>query len=163
MTRFQWLEGSVQDLQPLVVNDGNNHLLKLSLDSNPNFFVQRKNIQNVQVDYHIDLSNFEGTVSLVNHVQDEQNYDFVALSTDGTISQGRIRNGEREVFAEEQYSASGMLFIKTVANGTHFRAYIDKEMAVHGHGDAPEMGKVGLRLEGNGTLIIDSVTMTQLN
>lgn len=78
----------------------------------------------------------------------------MALSSDGTISQGRVSNGEREVFAEEQYTNSGMLFIRTVANGTHFRGYKDKEMVVHGYGDAPEAGKVGLRLAGNGTLVI---------
>jgi hypothetical protein len=117
----------------------------------------------VQVDYYLDLSDFKGSISLVNHVQDVQNYDFVTLSSDGRISQGRVSQGSREEFAEESYSASGMLFIRTVGNSTHFRGYINKEMAVHGHGDAPEAGSVGLRLDGSGTVLIDRISLTQLN
>ncbi len=163
LSRFRWLEGSASMLQPTVVSSGSNHLLKLSVDSTTNFFVGKSSFQNVQVDYYLDLSNFEGSVSLVNHVQDAENYDFVTLSSDGIISQGRVRGGNREVFAEESYSASGMLFIRTVGNGTHFRGYINKEMAVHGHGDAPEAGSIGLKLNGTGTIMIDSISLTQLN
>jgi hypothetical protein len=163
LSQFEWLEGSVSELQPTIVNSGNNHLLKLSADSTTNFFVEKSSFQNVQVDYYLDLSDFNGDISLVNHVQDTQNYDFVALSSDGTISQGRVSEGNYEIFAEEPYSASGMLFIRTVGNGTHFRAYINKEMVVHGHGDAPEAGSVGLKLNGNGTVLIDRISLTQLN
>jgi uncharacterized membrane protein len=163
LSRFRWLEGSVQDLRPSIVNNGDNYLLKLSAGSAPNFFVSQDTIQNVQVDYYLDLSDFEGELSLVNHVQNAENYDFVTLSLDGTISQGRVSNGEREIFAQEEYSASGMLFIRTVANGTHFRGYINKEMVVHGHGGAPEAGKVGVRIDGSGTVLIDQISLTRLN
>ncbi|MDR8390483.1 hypothetical protein NC796_04970 [Aliifodinibius sp. S!AR15-10] len=163
LSRFRWLEGSASELQPTVVSNDNNHLLQITVDSTNNFFVGKNSFQNVQVDYYLDLSDFEGGISLVNHVQDAQNYDFVTLSSGGTISQGRVSEGNREVFAEESYSASGMLFIRTVVNGTHFRVYINKEMALHGHGDAPEAGSVGLRLDGTGTVLIDRMTLTQLN
>ncbi|MCW9705758.1 DUF2231 domain-containing protein [Fodinibius salsisoli] len=163
LSRFQWLEGSASELQPNVVNNGNNHLLKVSVDSTSNFFVGKDSFQNVQVDYYLNLSDFNGEVSLVNHVQDAQNYNYVTLSSEGTISQGRVSEGNREVFAEESYSASGMLFIRTVGNGTHFRGYINKEMAVHGHGNAPEAGSVGLRINGGGTVLIDRISLTQLN
>jgi len=163
LSRFQWLEGSASDLQPTVVNSGDNHQLKISVDSTTNFFVGTSSFQDIQVDYYLDFSDFDGDISLVNHVQDAQNYDFVTLSSDGAISQGRVRSGNHQVFAEESYSASGMLFIRTVGNGTHFRAYINKEMAVHGHDDAPKAGSVGLRLDGNGTVRIDRITLTQLN
>jgi len=163
LSQFRWLEGSASQLQPTIVTSDNNHLLKISVDSTTNFFVGKSSLQNVQVDYYLDLSDFEGNVSLVNHVQDAENYDFVTLSSNGSISQGRVSSGNRKVFAEESYSASGMLFIRTVGNGTHFRGYINKKMAVHGHGDAPGAGSVGLRLDGSGTVLIDRVTLTQLN
>ncbi|PAU94291.1 hypothetical protein CK503_08755 [Aliifodinibius salipaludis] len=163
LSHFRWLEGSASQLQPTIVTSGNNQFLKLSVDSTTNFVVGKDSFQNVQVDYYLDLSDFEGSISLVNHVQDAQNYDFVTLSSDGTISQGRVSEGNREVFAEESYSASGMLFVRTVGNGTHFRGYINKEMVVHGHGDAPETGSVGLKLNGTGSILIDRMTLTQLN
>ncbi|MDZ7692360.1 MAG: DUF2231 domain-containing protein [Balneolaceae bacterium] len=162
LSRFQWLEGSVQNLQPVVLNNEENHLLRLTAGSNPNFFVGKEEYQNVQVDYYLDISDFEGELSLVNHVQDADNYDFVTLTSDGTISQGRVSNGDREVFAEESYAASRMLFIRTVANGTHFRGYINKEMVVHGHGNAPQSGSVGFRIDGSGTVLIDQISLTQL-
>ncbi len=163
LSRFRWLGGSVQDLQPVVLQNEKNYLLRITADSTSNFFVEEDTAQNVQVDYYLDLSEFNGEVSLVNHVQDEENYDFVTLSSNGTISQGRVSGGNREVFAEESYSSSGMLFIRTVANGTHFRGYINKEMVVHGHDDAPEAGNVGLRLDGKGTILIDAMEFTNLS
>ncbi|NGP90032.1 DUF2231 domain-containing protein [Fodinibius halophilus] len=163
LSHFQWLEGSATNLQPKIVSSNGNYLLQLDVDATSNFFVEESTFQNVQVDYYLDLSDFEGSLSLVNHLQDAQNYDFVTLNTEGTISQGRVENGSREVFAKESYSASEMLFIRTVANGTHFRAYINKEMAVHGHGDAPEGGKVGIKLNGQGQILIDKISVTQLN
>jgi uncharacterized membrane protein len=163
LERFHWVEGLVQDLQPASVKSGDTYLLQLSGNALNNFFVSHESYENVQVDYYLDLSDFQGKVTLVNHVQDAQNYDFVTLSSDGTISQGRVSNGNPEVFGEESYSASGMLFIRTVVNDTHFRAYINKEMAVHGHGDAPEAGSIGLKLEGSGTIQIKEIKLTQLN
>jgi len=163
LSQFRWLEGSPSDLQPTIVGSGDNHLLKISVDSTTNFLVGKDSFQNVQVDYYLDLSDFKGEVSLVNHVQDAQSYDFVRLSSDGTISQGRVSEGNREVFAEETYSATEMLFIRTVANGTHFRGYINKEMAVHGHGDAPKAGSVGLKIGGNGTILVDAIEFKNLS
>jgi hypothetical protein len=163
LSGFQWLEGNASELEPTIASSGNNHLLRLSLDSTSNFFVGKDSFQNVQVDYYLDLSDFEGDVSLVNHFQDVQNYDFVTLSSDGSISQGRVSQGNREIFAEDSYTPSGMLFIRTVGNGTHFRGYMNKELAVHGHGDAPEAGSVGLRIDGSGTVLIDKISLTQLN
>lgn len=162
LTRFQWLEGTASDLQPTLATNGENHLLRISAASSSNFFVQKNSYQNVQVDYYLDLSDFNGEISLVNHVQDVNNYDFVTLSSDGTISQGRVSDDNREVFAEESYSATGMLFIRTVGNGTHFRAYINREMAVHGHGEASEAGSIGLQLNGSGSVLIDQISLTQL-
>lgn len=163
LQNFHWLEGSPQELYPSIVKSRENSLLRLNGDSLSNFFVTHHNYQNVQVDYYIDLGDFDGEVKLTNHVQNDQNYDFTSLSSDGTITQGRVSDGKTELFAEETYSASGMIFIRVVGNGTHFRAYIDKEMAAHGHGDAPETGSVGIKLNGSGTILIDRIKLTQLN
>lgn len=162
LSRFRWLEGSIQDLQPSVVSIEKNQMLEFAVDSTSIFFVDKHSYRNVQVDYYLDISEFKGEVSLVNHVQGPRNYDFVTLSSEGTITQGRVVEGKRKIFAEEKYSASGLLFIRTVGNGTHFRAYINKEMAVHGHGDAPEPGSIGLKMDGSGTILLDKIVLTQL-
>lgn len=163
LQNFYWLEGAPQNLNPSILKNGNNHLLRLSGDSLSSFFATHANYQNVQVDYYLDLSGFNGEVELANHVQDTQNYDFTSLVFDGSITQGRVSDGETELFAEKEYSASGMMFVRVVGNGTHFRAYINKEIAVHGHGDAPEAGSIGIKLQGSGTILIDKIELTKLN
>jgi len=163
LERFHWVEGSVQDLQPAAAKSGDIYLLRLAGNNLDNFFVTHESYQNVQVDYYIELSGFEGEVSLVNHSQDAQNYDFVSLNSVGTIRQGRMDNGEITIFEENDFEAEEELFIRVVANGTHFRGYLNREMKVHGHGDAPEQGAIGIRIEGTGLVSISSIELTQLN
>ncbi len=162
LEQFHWLQGTPQQLQPSVMQSDGNYLMKFSGDSLNNFFTGHRSMQNVQVDYYLDLSGFDGEVELVHHVQDAGNYDFVTLTSGGTIRQGRVRQGERDIFAEATYSHTGMLFVRVVGNGTHFRGYINEEMVVHGHGDAAEAGGVGLKLNGSGSLLIDSIQFTRL-
>ena len=162
LENFQWLEGSVPSLNPGTVKSGDNYLLKLTGDSLNSFFASANTYQNVQLDYYLDLSNFEGEIELVTHVQDTDNYDFLTLTSEGAIRQGRMNDGSKTIFAEENYTETGMLFVRVVVNGTHFRGYIDKEMVVHGHGDAPEPGMAGIALNGSGTLLLDRIELTQL-
>ncbi len=163
LNRFQWLEGNAEALQLEPVKKEENYLLQLSGSSLTQFITGKNDYKNVQVDYHLDLSGFKGRIELVNHLHDTENYDFVSITSGGRIIQGRVADGEKTVFAEEHRSLSGMLFVRTVVNGTHYRGYINRDMAVHGHGDAPRAGKVGLRLEGEGTILIDKIELTQLN
>ena len=71
-------------------------------------------------------------------------------------------DGQPEVFEQGQTDTSKPLYVRVVASGTHFRGYIDKQMVVHGHGDAPEAGGVGLKLEGSGTLLLEQIELVQL-
>lgn len=160
VSEFQWLEGSPLDVKPEILQTESKKILKLELsDSTQNaiLFVEERSVQNVQVDYYIDISGFKGEISLVNHLVNSSNYDFVTLGKDKNISQGRITNEEKIIFAKETYSTTGLMFIRTVVNGTHFRAYINKEMAVHGHGEAPKKGRVGLKINGSGIILINKI------
>lgn len=162
LTNFQWLEGTPQSLNPVSVKSSENNLLKFTGDSLNSFLVTNNAYQNVQIDYYLDLSNFEGDIRLVSHVSDTENYDFLTLTSGGIIRQGRMNEGKLTIFAEENYTETGMMFIRMVVNGTHFRGYIDKKMVVHGHGEAPEPGKAGIAINGSGTLLIDRMELTQI-
>lgn len=161
--QFRFLVGSIEELdaEAVQIND-NSYALQFSGDNLNGFFVSNDRYQNVQVDYYLDLSAFDGTVTLVNHVQDTDVFDYVSISSDGTVEQGRMENGQREIFEEGETDLSDPLFVRVVANGTHFRGYIDKEMIVHGHGDAPEPGNVGMKLDGSGTVLLQQMEMVQL-
>lgn len=158
---FHWLEGSVQKLNPTVLQ-GNQTLLQLNAHGEPSFFVSYSDYQNVQIDYYLDLTDFNGELSLVHHVQDAGNYDFVSLNSNGTIAQGRMNNGENTIFEEGGFENEGLMFVRVVGNGTHFRGYVNREMKVHGHGDAPKAGSAGLRINGEGTILLSNIELTQL-
>lgn len=160
---FHWLVGSSEsnNLQPEDL-PGENRGLGFSGDSLSGFFTSHENYQNIQADYYLDFSSFEGEVIFLNHVQDRDNYDFVSIHSDGTVQQGRISAGSAEIFEKGTADLSAPVFVRVVSDGTHFRGYIDKEMVVHGHSSAPPSGSVGLAFDGSGKLIIDKIEMTKL-
>lgn len=158
---FHWVEGSVQGLKPAVTSVEPVRL-KLTASGQENLFVTHDTYQNVQVDYYLNLNNLNGEVELVHHLQDAENYDFVSLNEEGVITQGRFENGNKTIFEEGTFEPKGELFIRVVGDGNHFRGYVDREMKVHGHGDAPESGSVGMKLTGSGSVLISKIEMTQL-
>ncbi|WP_421775572.1 DUF2231 domain-containing protein [Gracilimonas sp.] len=158
---FHWVKGSVQGLKPLIIQS-QSPKLRLEAAEQPNLFVTHNTYQNVQVDYLINLNDLEGEVELIHHLQDAENYDFVSLNSSGAIIQGRVENGETMVFEEGTFDRKGELFVRVVADETHFRGYVNREMKVHGHGDAPESGSVGLKIQGAGSILISKIEMTKL-
>lgn len=162
LANFKWTAGSVTALSPANLKANDNYLLQIAATSNPNFFVTNNNYINIQVDIYLNMDSMNGDVKLVHHVMDEQNYDYVSLNSDGSIVQGRFVNGANTVFEESSTTETGMLFVRVVGSGTHFRGYVNQKMAVHGHGDVTTPGAVGLRIEGEGTLLIDKIELTQL-
>ena len=160
---FHWLHGSSEEnnLLPETLGEQNKGL-SFSGSELKGFFSSHQNYQSVQVDYYVDLSSFEGLVYFVNHVQDQDNYDFVSVHSNGTVKQGRLSDGKSEVFDEGMTKISAPLFIRVVSDDTHFRGYIDKTMIVHGHADAPQSGGIGLAFNGSGKLIVDRIALTKL-
>ena len=104
----------------------------------------------------LDLSGFVGTAMLVHHVQDARTYDFLALdrpaSGDATLRQGRVESGEETTMDSGIAPLDGTAEIKAYAVGTHFRGYLGGQQLTHPHADAAPPGRVGLRLDGRGTV-----------
>lgn len=160
---FRFLKGDLEGIDAVAKESNRTYTLQFSSENLNQFLVTDEMYQDVQVDYYLDMSDFEGELTLVNHVQDTNNYDYVSITGDGTVEQGSISNGETEVFETGSTDISDPIFVRTVTNDTHFRGYIDKEMIVHGHGDAPEAGSVGIKLDGSGTLLLERIELTQLD
>jgi len=159
---FQWLAGSAESVNAEAVETKNGHALSFSGENLSAFFTGDESYETEQVDYYVDMSSFEGTAMFVTHVQDENSYDFVSVASDGTVKQGRMTNDEPEIFEEGTTDVSQSLFVRVVGNGAHFRGYINNEMVVHGHGDAPPPGSVGLKLDGSGTFLLQKMSLTKL-
>ena len=156
---FRFVQGSFDDLR--VEAAGEDSVLAVQLQSSPVLFTAGAPIGSVQAESILNISRFDGPVRLVHHVQDAQNYDFLELA-DGQLRQGRLQDGTRTIFAEQALDATAWITLRAVSDGTHFRGYADGEMLTHGHGDAPELGSVGLYLEGSGTVLLRRLTATSL-
>ncbi len=160
---FHWLQGDIEQLNPTVSITDNKTYLSFDLsDHISNFFVTHSGYENIQVDIYLDMASFTGELKIAHHAQDSQNYDFVALTSDGEISQGRATSNETKIFDEKEFQNEGLKFIRVVSDGTHFRGYINKEMVVHGHGDEPTAGSIGLKINGHGKLLIQKIELSQL-
>ncbi len=112
----------------------------------------------------LDLSGFTGTAALVHHVQDAQTFDFLALdrpaSGDVTLRQGRVEGGNETTLDSGTAPLDGTAEVKAYAVGTHFRGYLGGEQLTHPHADAASPGRVGLRLDGRGTVRVLALSAT---
>ena len=106
----------------------------------------------------LDLSGFTGTASLVHHVRDEQTYDVLALDKPAsgavTLRQGRVEDGDETTMDSGTAPLDGPAELKAYAVGTHFRGFLGGEQLTHPHADAAPPGRVGLRLDGEGTVVV---------
>lgn len=162
-SNFHWLTGSLEEVNAEAVKTtSGSFVLSFNGENLNGFFVGHESYKTVQIDYYLDVSALEGMVMLTNNVQDESNFDFVSVASDGAVKQGRLVNGEEEIFEEGTTDVSKPMFVRVVGNGAHFRGYIDKEMVVHGHGDAPKAGGVGFKVVGDGTVVLEKMSMTKL-
>jgi uncharacterized membrane protein len=128
----------------------------------PGIFVAPGISQNVQMDAELDVSDFDGTVELIHHVQDAGTYEFFRTGA-GEVVQGFNKGGEMSVLDRvEASSTDGALVMRAVTDLTHRRGYLAGELVTHGHGDAPAEGKAGLRISGTGTIRILSLGVTPL-
>lgn len=157
--KFKWIEGSVEDFAPMFDPDES---VLMFHQVERGFFVYNKKIDGVQITAKINIEDFVGTLELVHHFVDKNNYDFLDLK-DGEISLSRKSNGENKIFEKDKFKNNGWLEIKVVSQGSHFRGYINDKLIVHGHGNKPESGSVGIRFHGVGSLSIKMIDVESLS
>ena len=104
----------------------------------------------------LDLSGFVGTAALVHHLRGPGDYDFLALDKPDagpvTLRQGRVEGGRETTMDRGTAPLDGPAEVKATAVGTHSRGYLGGEQLTHPHGPAAPPGRVGLRLDGEGTV-----------
>ena len=155
--RFDWIEGGWADLDPAVLHDPvEGDALALHPKGKRVVFVAGVPLQSLQADLRLNADAFDGTIMLIHHVQNAQNYHFLALDT-GKMSLGTVTGGVAEVQDSGLADTAGWQPLRLVSQKTHFRGYIGDKMVVHGHGHEPNPGRVGLLVNGTGTLLLDSL------
>ena len=156
--KFKWIEGSLKEISPMYDQDESALMLHPEKEV---VFVYDNKIKSVQVTAKINIDDFNGELELIHHFKDKNNYDFLGLKK-GEIYLSRKSNGELEVFEKDKFKGNGWLEIKVVSDGEHFRGYVNNKMIVHGHGDEPKPGSVGMKFSGTGSINIKIINVESL-
>ncbi len=143
-------------------SDGNS-LLALTVEQSPVIIAHGISVSNVEFAVTMDLSDFNGTVRLMHHVQDSLSYHFMEVGKE-MIRLGAVVSGEEEIQEESSLpQLSEDPTFRVVGAETHFRGYVAGDLVVHGHGSAPEAGVAGLSLTGAGTIKVGQMQLVVLH
>lgn len=147
-----WVEGNPEAVTFSLVGDpGRPAPLAITTQGGGVLFTLGEPLESIQADVDFNADGFNGRVTLVHHVQDARNYQFLTLEQ-GMLRLGRMNNGTPEIMDSTPHDVTGWISLRAVGDRGHFRGYHEGALLVHGHGEAPAPGTVGLRLEGTGTL-----------
>tara|TARA_B110000495_G_scaffold6545_1_gene4840 strand:+ start:513 stop:1547 length:1035 start_codon:yes stop_codon:yes gene_type:complete len=149
-SEFYFIDGNSDDIQSDSKKNGLFSIIK------PLSFVLKKTVADLQVEVKLDLSEFNGDVSILHHYQSMEHYDFLEISS-GKIILGRVENGKRNEMDSKNLQVDGWITLKAIGSGRHFKGYLDEKLVVHGHAPAFDSGSVGLWVNGTGTLGLISI------
>lgn len=135
-----------------VKDSEDNYWLALSIMKSPAVITYGIPVTNVELLAEMDLSDFNGSIRLLHHVTDSLSYHFMEVE-DGMIRLGVSVDGEIEIEEESSLTQSPEVGVfRVVGDQTHFRGYINGDLAVHGHGSVPDAGVTGFAIVGTGTI-----------
>ena len=155
--QFTWLESNEASVISEIVKDPDHGtVLGLYLHEIPILFVAGEAIDTTQADVNVNLDGFNGTFRMVFHVQDESTYDFLAFD-DTSVTLGRTDNGVETIFEEKLLDYSGWLDLRVFGGNGHFRGYLNGELLTHGHATDLPAGPFGFKIDGVGTVLIESI------
>ena len=154
-TLFQFIEGKSEYLIKNVKEVG------LFSINKPVTFIRDEAVENVQIDVSLNLSEFEGTVSILHHFHSLNQYDYLKISNTEMIL-GRLLDGKKEVMDTKTVLSNKWNSYQVVGSGRHFKGYLNDNLIVHGHASALDAGSVGLRMNGIGVLGIGRIETTPI-
>jgi hypothetical protein len=159
--KFTWINGTIEDFSPMYDDENSALMFHFQNDILNGGFIFDNKLASVQLTAEINIDNFNGEVELVHHFLDKTNYDFLGIA-DQKLSLSRKDNGVIKTFEESSFSSKGWIEMKLITDGSHFRGYINNKLIVHGHGDEPEPGSIGIFFSGKGNVsirMIDAVVL----
>lgn len=157
-----WLEGSIDDINvQLKILETDAQVIELNLTGNPVLFIAGDDLASVLAEIEINLCEFNGTVSLVHHVQDRFNYDYFSIDNN-QFKLGRIENGIDKILSEKSITHNCWINLRVVGDGRHFRGYLDDLLLLHGHQKDLPPGVSGLRIDGSGIIYFKKLKVQSL-
>lgn len=161
-TDLVFLEGSSDDvIAQFKTLETNEQVIELNLTDNPVLFVAGDDLASVQAEIEINLCEFNGTVSLVHHVQDKMNYDYFSIDNN-QFKLGRVENGIDKILSEKSITHNCWINLRVVGDGRHFRGYLDDQLLLHGHEKNLPPGTSGLRIDGSGIIYLKKLMVQSI-
>jgi len=145
---FHFLQGSQDQLKM----DPEHDVVRIEGDV-PILITVGDTVDGVQLDLVFNREAFQGTLSVLHHVQDRNNYEYVTVRQSDVVL-GRVLVGQEQILDEKPVSLQGMDTVRVVGAGSHFKGYVNGKLLLHGHAKAQPPGDVGLKLVGDGILSI---------
>jgi len=159
-TAFEVITGEVS--AEMIQDSGGDYQLALTVDHSPALVSFGIPVSNVDFEVALNISELDGSLRLIHHMQDSISYHFLEV-TDDILRLGMISDGEEDILAEGYFSMSNDLGnLRVVSSTTHFRGYVNDELVLHAHGDAPSAGRAGVLMDGSGKVSLAEMSLEVL-
>lgn len=156
------IQGDVQKLNTKVsTNAAGAKVLELNLGNEKATLLFDPTMGSIGVELNFDQTGFKGTLSIVHHYQDASNYDALILSTN-LMKMIRVENGKTTQLDQKAITLEKSNAVRLSVAGEHWKGYLNNELYNHGHAELRPEGKVGLILDGQGTLQLEKMNVTPL-
>lgn len=154
---FDFLKGSIGELKPSGIVDEKDTVLSLSPRLSSTVFVFNKKISNSNIILEFNRDDFKGDVYIVEHVTDLKNYEYLAI-TDDEIVLGRIINGVKTIHEKSRISVKDWAVVDLNLDRDEISCSLDKKNIFKIRLPEMEAGKVGLKIDGTGKLLIKDIS-----
>ncbi len=143
-------------------NDGSK-VLSLSLSGEKVLLLFDGTFENLGSNILFKTEGYQGQVAIVHHYTDESNYDYLSLSN-VSMQLGRVENGKINVLDKEDIKMPGdWATLAVSAAGEHYKGSLNDKLVNHGHGETRPAGRVGIRLEGKGKVMLKMIEVVSLS
>ncbi|NNE36255.1 MAG: hypothetical protein HKN13_13530 [Rhodothermales bacterium] len=162
MKGVEWLSGSPEGMNASIVDGAEmGDVLALSPADPDPLFVVPMTLESIQVDFTVNIDDFDGSIIIAHHILDVDNFRFLSIDRDD-VRAGAREQGDFVVGSSTPTTTEGWHTFRLVVDGSHVRVYRDTELIGHAHSSEPAPGPVGLRLNGTGRVLLGSVQVTSL-
>lgn len=160
-TRLSWQPSSLDSVRVQVLQDTAGAVLAIRFQDARATLLLPGKFSDVSLETDLNLDGFTGRIFLVQHLLDDRFFDFLELSRNRLIL-GRQLEDRTKKLGEKEIPVSGWATFKLVSTSGHFRGFVNGEMALHSHDKERPPGKVGLLLDGTGTVKIREIRAVRL-
>lgn len=161
--QLKLVEGDAQKLNAATSSDSDgSKVLSLSLSGQRVLLLFDETFEDLGSNLQFKTEGFQGQVAIVHHYMDASNYDYLSL-TNTSMQLGRVEDGKEKVLNKEENKLPGDWATLTVSSaGEHYKGSLDGKLVNHGHGETRPGGRVGVLLEGNGTVMLKMMEVMKL-